>query len=173
MSHAIAINGFGRIGRGVLRAIVENKSSDMEIVAINDLTDPTTLAHLLKYDSVHGRFPGDVEVKDDSLVVNGRSIHVSAIRNPADLPREGVDVAMECTGFFTKRDAAAAHLDNGSKRVLISAPGANADRTVVFGVNDNALSTDDFVVSNASCTTNCLAPIVKILDENRVLAVDE
>ena len=165
MTQAIAINGFGRIGRGVLRAIVEADATDIEVVAINDLSNPETLAHLLKYDSVHGRFPGTVEVKGDSLVVEGRSIAVSAIRNPAELPWDGVDVAMECTGFFTKREAAAAHLENGSKRVLISAPGAGADRTVVFGVNDKDLTKDDIVVSNASCTTNCLAPVAHVLDQ--------
>ena len=165
MTQAIAINGFGRIGRGVLRAIVEADATDIEVVAINDLSNPETLAHLLKYDSVHGRFPGTVEVKGDTLVVEGRSIAVSAIRNPAELPWDGVDVAMECTGFFTKREAAATHLENGSKRVLISAPGAGADRTVVFGVNDKDLTKDDIVVSNASCTTNCLAPVAHVLDQ--------
>jgi glyceraldehyde 3-phosphate dehydrogenase len=164
MSHAVAINGFGRIGRGVLRALVENRISDVEVVAINDLSSPETLAHLLKYDSVHGRFQGDVEVKGDALVVNGNTIAVTALRDPSELPWDGVDIAMECTGFFTARDKAAAHLDNGSKRVLISAPGAGADRTVVFGVNHKDLKSDDIVVSNASCTTNCLAPVAAVLD---------
>ncbi|MFK7868398.1 MAG: type I glyceraldehyde-3-phosphate dehydrogenase [Roseobacter sp.] len=165
MSYAVAINGFGRIGRGVLRAISENKVTDMEVVAINDLTSPSTLAHLLKYDSVHGRFDAEVSATDDALIVNGKTINVTAIRNPADLPWDVVDVAMECTGFFTKREAAAEHLKNGSKRVLISAPGAGADRTVVFGVNDKDLTKDDIVVSNASCTTNCLAPVAYVLDQ--------
>lgn len=165
MAHAVAINGFGRIGRGVLRAIVETGAKDVEVMAINDLTSPETLAHLLKYDSVHGRFHGSVEVKGDTLVVEGREIPVTAMRDPSELPWDGVDVAMECTGFFTKRDAASAHLSNGSKRVLISAPGAGADRTVVFGVNDGDLTKEDIVVSNASCTTNCLAPVASVLDE--------
>lgn len=165
MSHTVGINGFGRIGRGVLRALVENKVSDVEVVAINDLSSPETLAHLLKYDSVHGRFQGDVEVRDDALIVNGKPIRVSALRDPAELPWGDVDVAMECTGFFTARDKAALHLRNGSGRVLISAPGADADRTVVFGVNDHELTKDDVIVSNASCTTNCLAPVAAVLDK--------
>ncbi|MFK7745158.1 MAG: type I glyceraldehyde-3-phosphate dehydrogenase [Roseobacter sp.] len=165
MSHTVGINGFGRIGRGVLRALVENKVDDVEVVAINDLSSPETLAHLLRYDSVHGRFIGDVEVSGDMLIVNGKPIKVTALRDPAELPWADVDVAMECTGFFTARDKAAAHLKNGSKRVLISAPGANADRTVVFGVNDSDLTKDDVIVSNASCTTNCLAPVAHVLDE--------
>ena len=164
MTYAVAINGFGRIGRGVLRALVENRIKDVEVVAINDLSTPETLAHLLKYDSVHGNFKGSVEVKGDALVVDGKSIEVTALRNPAELPWKGVDVAMECTGFFTERAKAAAHLDNGSRRVLISAPGAGADRTVVFGVNDKDLTREDVVVSNASCTTNCLAPVAAVLD---------
>lgn len=165
MSYTVGINGFGRIGRSVLRAIVENNVSDIEVVAINDLTDPANLAHLLKYDSVHGRFSGDLSATADGLVVNGKTIKVTAIRNPAELPWQDVDVALECTGFFTKREAAAEHLQNGSKRVLISAPGAGADRTVVFGVNDKDLTADDVVVSNASCTTNCLAPVAYVLDQ--------
>ncbi|WP_187428835.1 Glyceraldehyde-3-phosphate dehydrogenase 1 [Roseobacter fucihabitans] len=164
MSHTVAINGFGRIGRGVLRAMVENEVADMEVVGINDLSSPETLAHLLKYDSVHGRFKAEVEVKGDALIVNGRSIQVSAIRNPAELPWDGVDVAMECTGFFTAREKAAQHLENGSRRVLISAPGAGADRTVVYGVNHKDMTKDDIVISNASCTTNCLAPVAYVLD---------
>ncbi|WP_299405424.1 type I glyceraldehyde-3-phosphate dehydrogenase [uncultured Roseobacter sp.] len=165
MSHAVAINGFGRIGRGVLRALVENDIGDVEVVAINDLSSPETLAHLLKYDSVHGRFKADVEVKGDALVVNGHTIKVTAIRNPAELPWDGVDVAMECTGLFTAREKAAQHLENGSRRVLISAPGAGADRTVVYGVNHKDMSKDDIVISNASCTTNCLAPVAYVLDK--------
>ena len=165
MSHSVGINGFGRIGRGVLRALVENKVDDVEVVAINDLSSPETLAHLLKYDSVHGRFQGEVEVSGDKLIVNGKTIQVTALRDPSELPWGDVDVAMECTGFFTARDKAAAHLSNGSQRVLISAPGANADRTVVFGVNDKDLTKDDVIVSNASCTTNCLAPVAYVLDQ--------
>lgn len=165
MSHTVAINGFGRIGRGVLRALVENKVSDVEVVAINDLSSPETLAHLLKYDSVHGRFNADVSVQGDALVVNGKTIQVTAIRNPAELPWDGVDVAMECTGLFTAREKAAQHLENGSRRVLISAPGAGADRTVVYGVNHKDMTKDDIVISNASCTTNCLAPVAYVLDK--------
>ncbi|WP_300061250.1 type I glyceraldehyde-3-phosphate dehydrogenase [uncultured Roseobacter sp.] len=165
MSHSVAINGFGRIGRGVLRALVENKVSDVEVTAINDLSTPETLAHLLKYDSVHGRFDAEVSVSDDALVVNGKSITVTAIRNPAELPWDGVDVAMECTGLFTAREKAAQHLENGSRRVLISAPGAGADRTVVYGVNHKDMTKDDIVISNASCTTNCLAPVAYVLDK--------
>ncbi|WP_299678375.1 type I glyceraldehyde-3-phosphate dehydrogenase [uncultured Roseobacter sp.] len=165
MSHSVAINGFGRIGRGVLRALVENKVSAVEVTAINDLSTPETLAHLLKYDSVHGRFDAEVSVSGDALVVNGKSITVTAIRNPAELPWDGVDVAMECTGLFTAREKAAQHLENGSRRVLISAPGAGADRTVVYGVNHRDMTKDDIVISNASCTTNCLAPVAYVLDK--------
>lgn len=165
MSTAVGINGFGRIGRGVLRALVENNVNDMDIVAINDLSNAETLAHLLRYDSVHGRFAGSIEVQGDTLIVNGKSIKVTALRDPADLPWADVDLAMECTGFFTARDKAAAHLSNGASRVLISAPGADADRTVVFGVNDKELTKDDIIVSNASCTTNCLAPVAAVLDD--------
>lgn len=165
MSIAVGINGFGRIGRGVLRALVENRVSDMEVVAINDLSSAETLAHLLRYDSVHGRFAGSIDVQGDALIVNGKHIQVTALRDPAELPWTGVDLAMECTGFFTARDKAAAHLKNGASRVLISAPGADADRTVVFGVNDKDLTKDDVIVSNASCTTNCLAPVAAVLDE--------
>lgn len=164
MPTAVGLNGFGRIGRGVLRALIESKVEDLEVVAINDLSTPETLAHLLRFDSVHGRFTGDVEVADDALIVNGRKISVTAERDPAKLPWTGVDVAMECTGFFTGRDKAAAHLQNGSKRVLISAPGAGADRTVVYGVNHKDLTSQDVIVSNASCTTNCLAPVAAVLD---------
>ncbi|MEM9576635.1 MAG: type I glyceraldehyde-3-phosphate dehydrogenase [Pseudomonadota bacterium] len=165
MPHAVGINGFGRIGRGVLRALVENKVEDIEVVAINDLSTPETLAHLLKHDSVHGRFDAEVSVSGDALVVNGKTIEVTAERDPAELPWQGVDIAMECTGLFTARDKAAAHLKNGSKRVLISAPGAGADRTVVYGVNHKDLTAQDVIVSNASCTTNCLAPVAYVLDQ--------
>ncbi len=165
MTHKIAINGFGRIGRGVLRALVENQSEDIEVVAINDLAAPETLAHLLKYDSVHGRLGEPVSVDGDVLRVAGRDIRVTALRNPDELPWHDVDVAFECTGFFTMRDKAALHLKNGSKRVLISAPGKDVDRTVVYGVNHNELTPKDTIVSNASCTTNCLAPVAMVLDQ--------
>ncbi|GAA6199499.1 type I glyceraldehyde-3-phosphate dehydrogenase [Aquicoccus sp. SU-CL01552] len=164
MTVKIAINGFGRIGRGVLRALVERGDTDLEIVAINDLAPPGNIAHLMKYDSVHGRIGETVLVEGDRLRVGSRSIRLTAIRDPEALPWQGVDIAFECTGLFTDRDAAARHLRNGSKRVLISAPGKNADRTVVYGVNHGDLTADDLIVSNASCTTNCLAPVAMVLD---------
>jgi len=165
MTLKIAINGFGRIGRGVMRALIEGNVTDVEVVAINDLAAPETVAHLLKYDSVHGRLKTNVSVEGDTLIVGDRSIRLTAIRNPEDLPWQDVDIAYECTGLFTKRDAAQRLLANGSKRVLISAPGTDSDRTVVFGVNDADLTAEDLIVSNASCTTNCLAPVAKVLDE--------
>ncbi|MEP1768397.1 MAG: type I glyceraldehyde-3-phosphate dehydrogenase [Sulfitobacter sp.] len=165
MTLKIAINGFGRIGRGVLRALIEGQVTDVEVVAINDLANPETIAHLLKYDSVHGRLKTEVKVEGDRLIVGTRSIALTAIRNPEDLPWQDVDIAYECTGLFTKREGAQRLLANGSKRVLISAPGTDADRTVVFGVNDSELTAEDLIVSNASCTTNCLAPVAKVLDE--------
>jgi glyceraldehyde 3-phosphate dehydrogenase len=161
----VAINGFGRIGRNVLRAIIEADRTDVEVVAINDLGPVETNAHLMKYDSVHGRFDGLVTTTDSTIDVGRGPINVTAIRNPAELPWGGVDVVLECTGIFTSKDACQAHLDNGSKRVLISAPGKDADKTIVFGVNDNTLTSDDVVVSNASCTTNCLSPVAKVLNE--------
>jgi len=164
MTIKIAINGFGRIGRGVLRALLENNVTDMEVVAINDLASPETLANLLKFDSVHGRLKTPVSVEGDTLRVADRTIRMTSIRAPQDLPWQDVDVAFECTGFFTSRDKAALHLQNGSNRVLISAPGADVDRTVVYGVNHNDLTPGDVIVSNASCTTNCLAPLAMILD---------
>lgn len=164
MSVKIAINGFGRIGRGVMRAMIENNVSDMEVVAINDLASPESLANLLKYDSIHGRLKADVQVQGDVLMVNGSPIRLTAIRNPAELPWSDVDIAFECTGLFTSREKASLHLENGSRKVLISAPGQDADRTVVFGVNHEALTKDDLIVSNASCTTNCLAPLAMVLD---------
>ena len=164
MTTRIAINGFGRIGRGVVRALVERGDSDIEIVAINDLAPPQTVAHLLKYDSVHGRIGARVFVDGDRLHVGDRAIRLTAIRNPEELPWADVDIAYECTGLFTERAAAARHLENGAKRVLISAPGNSADRTVVYGVNHADLTPDDVIVSNASCTTNCLAPVVQVLD---------
>ncbi len=164
MTVKIAINGFGRIGRGVLRALVENSVEDVEVVAINDLSSPETLAHLLEFDSVHGRLKADIRLDGDTMIVNGKAIRLTAIRNPEELPWSDVDVACECTGFFTSRDKAALHLKNGSRRVLISAPGVDVDRTVVFGVNHQDLTAQDKIVSNASCTTNCLAPVAKVLD---------
>jgi glyceraldehyde 3-phosphate dehydrogenase len=165
MTLKIAINGFGRIGRCVLRALIENGSEGIDVVAINDLSPPETLLHLLKYDSVHGRLTVPASVDGDMLHVGDFKIRLTAIREPAKLPWADVDIAYECTGFFTARDAAAQHLQNGSKRVLISAPGKDVDRTVVFGVNDRELGADDVIVSNASCTTNCLAPMAAVLDK--------
>jgi glyceraldehyde 3-phosphate dehydrogenase len=165
MTLKIAINGFGRIGRGVLRALLENNVQDIEVVAINDLSPPEPLVHLLKYDSVHGRLKTPVFLSGDEIRVGHHTIRLTAIRNPEELPWQDVDVAYECTGLFTTRDTAALHLKNGSKRVLISAPGKDADRTVVFGVNHMDLTAEDVIVSNASCTTNCLAPLAKVMDE--------
>ncbi|HYE48958.1 MAG TPA: type I glyceraldehyde-3-phosphate dehydrogenase [Azospirillaceae bacterium] len=165
MAVRVAINGFGRIGRLVLRAIYESGRKDVEVVAINDLADAKTNAHLLKYDSVHGRFPGTVEVVDGNLVVNGHTIKVVQQRDPAQLPWGdlGVEVAMECSGIFTKRDDAAKHLTAGAKKVLISAPATDEDLTVVYGVNHDKLTAEHRIVSNASCTTNCLAPVAFVL----------
>ncbi|MCV6584491.1 MAG: type I glyceraldehyde-3-phosphate dehydrogenase [Marinibacterium sp.] len=165
MTVSVAINGFGRIGRSVLRALVESGRDDIDIVAINDLGPIETNAHLLEFDSVHGRLRADIRVMQDRLIVDGREIRVSAERAPEDLPWDGVDIALECTGHFTKRDAAARHLANGSGRVLISAPGDGADKTIVYGVNHDTLTSADRIVSNASCTTNCLAPVAKVLDD--------
>lgn len=165
MTTKLAINGFGRIGRCVLRAWIESGRKDIEIVAINDLGPVATNAHLLQFDSVHGHLNADIVVEENALLINGHRIRVTAERNPADLPWGDVDIALECTGIFTKRDKAAAHLENGSNKVLISAPGDGADRTVVFGVNHQELTAEDVVVSNASCTTNCLAPVAKVLDD--------
>ena len=165
MTTKIAINGFGRIGRCVLRALVESGFDGIEVVAINDLAAPETLLHLLKYDSVHGRLKSEAKLDGDMLHIAGQAIRLTAERDPANLPWEDVDVAYECTGFFTERDKAAAHFENGSKRVLISAPGKNVDRTIVYGVNHADLTADDKIVSSASCTTNCLAPVAKVLDD--------
>ena len=165
MSVKVAINGFGRIGRNVLRGIIESGRTDIEVIAINDLGPVETNAHLLQYDTVHGRFPQEVVVKGDTIDVGRGPMKVTAIRNPADLPWSDVDVVMECTGIFTSKEACQAHLENGSSRVLISAPGKNADKTIVYGVNEDTLTADDLVVSNASCTTNCLAPIAKVLND--------
>ena len=165
MAVKVAINGFGRIGRNVLRAIVESGRTDIEVVAINDLGPVETNAHLLRFDSVHGRFPGTVSTTEDTIDVGRGPIKVSAIRNPADLPWSDVDIVLECTGIFNSKEACQAHLDNGSSRVLISAPGKGADKTIVYGVNDSVLTSDDIVVSNASCTTNCLSPVAKVLND--------
>jgi glyceraldehyde 3-phosphate dehydrogenase len=172
MTVRVAINGFGRIGRNVLRAIVESGRSDIEVVAINDLGAVEANAHLLRFDSVHGRFPGQVQVEGESLILHAGPktygpIKVTAIKNPAELPHAAlnVDVALECTGIFTARDKAAAHLQAGAKRVLVSAPADGADLTVVYGVNHDKLGKDHLVVSNASCTTNCLAPVAKVLND--------
>ncbi|GLQ38097.1 glyceraldehyde-3-phosphate dehydrogenase [Rhizobium albus] len=165
MTVKVAINGFGRIGRNVLRAIVESGRTDIEVVAINDLGPVETNAHLVRYDSVHGRFPGTVTVNGDTIDVGRGPIKVTAVRDPKDLPWGDVDIALECTGIFTDRDKAALHLQNGSKRVLVSAPASGADKTIVYGVNHDALTKDDLVVSNASCTTNCLSPVAYVLDK--------
>ena len=167
MSVRVAINGFGRIGRMVLRAIVEGNRKDITVVAINDLAPPETNAHLLRFDSIHGRFPGEVTVKGDTISVGNGAIKVTAIKDPAQLPWKdlGVDIALECTGIFTSKDKASAHLTAGAKRVLVSAPADNADFTVVFGVNHDKLTKDHVVVSNASCTTNCLVPVAKVLHD--------
>jgi glyceraldehyde 3-phosphate dehydrogenase len=167
MAVRVAINGFGRIGRNILRAIYESGRKDIEVVAINDLGPVETNAHLLRFDSVHGRFPHDVSVDGDAISIGGGKIKVTAVKDPAQLPHKdlGVDIALECTGIFTARDMAAAHLTAGAKRVLISAPADGADLTVVFGVNHDKLTKDHLVVSNASCTTNCLVPVVKVLND--------
>lgn len=167
MATKVAINGFGRIGRNVARAILERTDHDLELVAINDLASAKANAMLFQRDSVHGPFSGTVEVDGNDLIINGKRIHVSAERDPAALPHaaQGIDIAFECTGFFTNRDGAQKHLDAGAKRVLVSAPAKGVDLTVVFGVNDDKLTADHKLVSNASCTTNCLAPLAKVLHE--------
>ena len=167
MTTKIAINGFGRIGRNILRALEESGRDDLQVVAINDLSSTDNLAHLLKYDSVHGRFGGIVSHTENSINLGKGDIQVTAIRNLEDQnwADNGVDIVMECTGIFTARDAAAKHLEAGAKRVLISAPGAGADKTIVYGVNHDVLTKDDLVVSNASCTTNALAPVAKVLHD--------
>lgn len=169
MTIRVAINGFGRIGRNVLRALYENSYRDrVEVVAINDLGDPSLNSHLLRHDTVHGHFPFKVEHDTESISVDGDRIAISSERDPAKLPwaSMSIDLVMECTGLFTKRDAAAKHIEAGAKRVLISAPSPDADATIVYGVNDNALTADHTVVSNASCTTNCLAPVAKALNDS-------
>ena len=167
MTVRVAINGFGRIGRLVLRSIVEHGRRDIEVVAINDLGPVATNAHLLKYDSVHGRFPGTVESGEDWIDVGLGKIKVTAIRNPEELPHKelNVDIAFECTGLFTTKDKASAHLKAGAKRVLVSAPCDGADKTIVYKVNHDSLTADDIIVSNGSCTTNALAPVAKVLHD--------
>ena len=166
MSARVAINGFGRIGRNILRAIVESARDDIIVVGINDLGPVETNAHLLRYDSVHGKFPADVKVSGNDLDVGQGSIKVTSIRDPKDLPWKelDIDIAMECTGIFASREKASMHLDAGAKRVLVSAPASGADLTVVYGVNHQKISKDHLVISNASCTTNCLAPIAMALN---------
>jgi glyceraldehyde 3-phosphate dehydrogenase len=166
MTTKIAINGFGRIGRNILRAFSENPRNDLEIIAINDLGPVQTNAHLLKYDSVHGRFGAEIEITDNSIDIGHGPIAVTAIRNPAELPWKDVDIVLECTGFFTERATAAQHLENGAARVIVSAPCKDADKTIVYGVNHGALNDQDIVISNASCTTNCLAPVAQVLNDS-------
>ena len=167
MAVRIAISGFGRIGRNVLRALVEARRKDLQVIAINDLFSAKDNAHLLKYDSVHGRFPGEIKVEGDSIDVGSGPIKVLSERDPKKLPWKAleIDIVMECTGIFTDRDKAAAHLEAGAKRVLVSAPSKGADLTVVYGVNHDKLKPEHKVVSNASCTTNCLAPVAKVLHD--------
>ena len=167
MATKVAINGFGRIGRLVARALLERDDHDLELVAINDLASVKANALLFSYDSTHGRFPGTVEAGEDSITVNGKKIAVTAERDPANLPHAamGVELVLECTGFFQSKEASEPHLKAGAKRVLISAPASGVDKTIVFGVNQDQLGADDIVVSNASCTTNCLAPVAKVLND--------
>jgi glyceraldehyde 3-phosphate dehydrogenase len=167
MAVKVAINGFGRIGRNILRAILESGRKDIEVVSVNDLGPVETNAHLLRFDSVHGRFPHEVKVSGDTIDVGRGKIKVTAIKNPAELPHKelGVDIALECTGLFTSKEKAKAHLDAGAKRVLVSAPADGADVTVVYGVNHDKLDRQHLVVSNGSCTTNCLAPVAKVLHD--------
>ncbi|MGZ5895054.1 MAG: type I glyceraldehyde-3-phosphate dehydrogenase [Xanthobacteraceae bacterium] len=168
MTTRVAINGFGRIGRNILRAIAESGRTDIEVVGINDLGPVETNAHLLRFDSVHGRFAGEVSVKGDSISIGNGAIKVAAERDPTKLPWKDldVDIALECTGIFTSKDKASAHLTAGAKRVLVSAPADGADMTIVYGVNHDKLTKDHKVVSNGSCTTNCLAPVAKVLNDS-------
>ena len=173
MGIQVGINGFGRIGRNLLRAAINDKN--IQIVAVNDLTDPKTLSHLLRYDSIHGRFDGTVESDEDSIIVNGQKIKVLSTRNPADLPWGdlGVEIAVESTGIFTKREDAGKHIEAGAKKVIISAPASGEDITVVLGVNDHKYNHDEHhIISNASCTTNCLAPVAKVLQKNLKYVMD-
>ncbi len=168
MVKRVAINGFGRIGRNFFRALTEKYPNEIEVVTINDLFEPKYLAYSLKYDSVFGRFKGTVEAGSNSLIVNGKTIPITAERDPANLPHgsNNIDVAVESTGFFVNRDGASKHLQAGAKRVLISAPAVDPDITVVIGCNDDKITADHKIISNASCTTNCLAPVVKVLNDN-------
>lgn len=168
MTIRVAINGYGRIGRCILRSIFEyNKQNEFEVVAINDLSGIDVTAHLTRYDTTHGRFPSEVATEDNMLIIDGHAIQITAERNPLNLPWKelGIDIVFECTGHFTERSAAMQHITAGAKKVLISAPGKNVDATIVYGVNDHILKATDLVVSNASCTTNCLAPVVKPLND--------
>jgi glyceraldehyde 3-phosphate dehydrogenase len=167
MAVRVAINGFGRIGRNIVRAIFESGRKDIHVVAVNDLGPVETNAHLLRYDSIHGRFPHEVSVAGDTISVGSEKFKVTAIKDPAQLPWKdlGVDIALECTGIFTSKEKASAHLAAGAKRVIVSAPADNADLTVVYGVNHDKLNKDHIVISNASCTTNCLAPVAKVLHD--------
>ncbi len=168
MAKKVAINGFGRIGRNFFRAVMSNWKNDIDIVSINDLFEPKYLAYVLKYDSVFGRYPGTVEAKEKALIIDGKEIPITAERDPANLPHgsNGIDVAVESTGFFVNRDGASKHLTAGAKRVLISAPASDPDITVVLGCNDDKLTDEHKIISNASCTTNCLGPVVKVLQDN-------
>lgn len=172
MQTKVAINGFGRIGRNILRAIIESKRSDIKVVAINDLGPIETNAHLIQFDSIHGRFPNEVKISGDSIDVGAGPIKVTAVRDPNELPWKScdVDVAMECTGIFTSKEKASAHLNAGAKRVLVSAPASDADKTIVYGVNHNSITKEDMIISNASCTTNCLAPVAYVL--NNAIGID-
>ena len=163
----VAINGFGRIGRLVARAILERPDCGLDLVSVNDLADAKANAWLFKHDSVHGKFPGEVRAEGGDIVVNGKKIHVTAQKDPANLPHrdQGIELVLECTGFFTDRESAQKHIDAGAKKVLISAPAKGVDLTVVYGVNDDKLTADHTIVSNASCTTNCLAPVAKVLND--------
>ena len=175
MATKVAINGFGRIGRNDARAILERTDHDLELVSVNDLADAKANARLFQRDSVHGKFAGTVEVDGNDLIINGKRIHVTAERDPANLPHAAlvIDIALECTGFFTDRASCEKHLAAGAKRVLISAPGKNVDLTVVYGVNHEKLTADHKIVSNASCTTNCLASLSTLANGARQLVVHE
>ncbi|MCW1933518.1 type I glyceraldehyde-3-phosphate dehydrogenase [Pararhodobacter zhoushanensis] len=165
MTTTLAINGFGRIGRLVLRALMDQKRTDLEVVAINDLGPVETNAHLIRFDSVHGRYDGEITTGDDWMDLGAGPIKVTAIRNPAELPWKHVDVVLECTGIFSDADKAKVHLENGATRVLVSAPSKGADATIVYGVNHLTLTAEHKIISNASCTTNCLAPVAKVLND--------
>jgi glyceraldehyde 3-phosphate dehydrogenase len=167
MAVRVAINGFGRIGRNILRAIVESGRNDIEVVAANDLGPVETNAHLLRYDSVHGRFPHEVTVNGDTITAGSQTFKMTAVKNPAELPHKdlGVDIVLECTGIFTSKEKASAHLTAGAKKVIISAPGEGADKTIVYGINHALIGKDDVVISNGSCTTNCLAPMAMVMND--------